>query len=320
MKNIRIMSLFLLGIFVLLSNVYGDTINQSMEGSMDIQITHPEESIIGRMASVSVLIKNNGWEDKQDISFIFTSQDNAIIPVSNNIIRIDKLSQGGSYGENIDFKISSDANPGIHFLNVKYSQVLVSNNKEPQQSVTHDIAIPIIIKEEPSVIIHATAPEAIFTNAEFPFVIEIISEDIEITNVNVEIIPPTDIQFRGETLNSFSTIQKNSPVTITSRIISPIEEVNTEYKLPFQIVVTYTDDMGEEKRESQIVSTILRPKTFMELTTDGGIWIGDFFIAPYVSIGTIIGIPVGAIISLLIRKNQKSAKKGSKKRKDKNQD
>lgn len=42
----------------------------------------------------------------------------------------------------------------------------------------------------------------------------------------------------------------------------------------------------------------------MELTTDGGIWIGDFFIAPYVSLGTIIGIPAGTIISLLIRKNQ----------------
>lgn len=308
MKIIRMMSLFLLSSFVLLSNVYGETVNQSMEGSMDIQITHPDESIIGRVASVAILIKNNGWEDKQDISFVFTSQDNAMIPISDNIIKIDKLSQGSSYGENIDFKISPDINPGIHFLNVKYSQVLVSNNKEPQKPIVQDIAIPIILKEEPNVIIHTTAPEAIFANAEFPFVIEIISEDIEITNVNVEIIPPTDIQFRGEMLNSFSTIQKNSPVIITSRIISPVEEVNTEYKLPFHIIVTYTDDIGEEKIESQVVSTILRPRTFMELTTDGGIWIGEFFIAPYVSIGTIVGIPVGVIISLLLRKNKKPTK------------
>lgn len=318
MKVIRIIPLFLLGVFILLPNVYGETINQSMEGSMDIQITHPDESIIGRIASISILIKNNGWEDKQDISFIFTSQDNAMIPISDNSIKIDKLSQGSSYGESIDFKISSDINPGIHFLNLKYSQVLVSNNKEPQEQVIQDIAIPIILKEEPSVIVHTTIPEAIFANAEFPFFIEIISEDIEITNVNVKIIPPTDIQFRGETSNSFSTIQKNSPVTITSRIISSIEEVDTEHKLPFYIIVTYIDDMGEEKRESQVVSTILRPRVFMELTTDGGIWIGGFFLAPYVSIGTIIGIPVGAIISLLIRKNQKSTKKGLKKRKDKN--
>lgn len=308
MKIIRIMSLFLLSSFVLLSNVYGETVNQSMEGNMHIQITHPDESIIGRVASVAILIKNNGWEDKQDISFVFTSQDNAMIPISDNIIKIDKLSQGSSYGENIDFKISSDINPGIHFLNVKYSQVLVSNNKEPQKPIVQDIAIPIILKEEPSVIIHTIAPEAIFANAEFPFVIEIISEDIEITNVNVEIIPPTDIQFRGETLNSFSTIQKNSPVVITSRIVSPVEEVNMEYKLPFHIIVTYTDDIGEEKRESQVVSTILRPRTFMELTTDGGIWIGEFFIAPYVSIGTIVGIPIGVIVSLLLRKNKKSTK------------
>ena len=118
--------------------------------------------------------------------------------------------------------------------------------------------------------------------------------------------------------HSFSTIQKNAPVTITSRIISPINEVNMEYKLPFNIVVTYTDDLGEEKIESQVISVILRPRTFMELTTDGGIWVGDFFIAPYVSAGTIIGIPAGAIISLLISKNRKSTKNRSKKRKDKN--
>ena len=271
MKFIRIIPLFLLGVFALLPNVYGEIINQSMEGSMDVKITHPDESIIGRIASISILIKNNGWEDKQDISFIFTNQDNAIVPVSNDSIIIDKLSQGGSYGASIDFKILSDINPGIHFLNVKYSQVLVSNNKEPQESISHDIAIPIILKEEPSVIIHANTPEAIFVNAEFPFIVEIISEDIEITNVNVEIVPPKDIQFRGEMLHSFSSIQKNSPITITSRIISPIEEVNTEYKLPFNIIVTYTNDIEEEKRESQVVSMILRPRTFMELTTDGGI-------------------------------------------------
>jgi hypothetical protein len=55
--------------------------------------------------------------------------------------------------------------------------------------------------------------------------------------------------------------------------------------------------------ESHVVSIILQPRTFMKLTSDGGIWIGNFFLAPYVSIGTIIGIPDGAIISLLIRKN-----------------
>ena len=113
----------------------------------------------------------------------------------------------------------------------------------------------------------------------------------------------------------FSKIEKNTPIGITSHIITPVEEVNTEYQLPFEIIIEYTDDVGTEKTDSQTVSVVLRPRTFMELTTDGGIWIGNFFIAPYVSLGTIIGIPAGAIISLLVRRNQTSNKKRTKKKK-----
>ena len=61
---------------------------------------------------------------------------------------------------------------------------------------------------------------------------------------------------------------------------------------------------------------MLRPRTFMELTTDGGIWIGDFFIAPYVSLGTIIGIPAGALLSLIVRRKTQGPKKRKKSKKE----
>ena len=211
--------------------------------------------------------------------------------------------------------IPSDANPGIHFLNLKYSQVLIANNETPQSPTFHDIAIPITIKKDASVTIYTKTPESIFANAEFPIEVEVISKNIDITDVSIKIIPPKDIEFRGEMLHTFSKIEENRPVKITSRIIAPTEEVNTEYSLPFEIIVEYKDDIGEEKVDSQTVSLVLRPRIFMELTTEGGIWIGNFFIAPYVSLGTIIAIPLGAIISLLIRRNQNSGKKRQRKKK-----
>lgn len=306
----------LIGLFILLPNIHAETLTQNLEGGMDIEITYPEEMVVGREGNISILVKNNGWEDKQDISFVFSLSDipSLIIKPSDNII-IDKLTQGGSYGENIRLQIPSDASHGIHFLNLKYSQVLVANNEIPQPAIFHDIAIPITIKENVSVMIYTKTPESIFTNAEFPIEVEVISEDIDITDISIKIIPPKDIEFRGETLHTFSKIEKNTLVGVTSQIITPTQEVNTEYKLPFEIIVAYTDDLGEEKIDSQTVSVVLRPRTFMELTTDGGIWIGNLFIAPYVSIGTIIGIPAGTIISLLIRRKQNSSKKHTKKKK-----
>ena len=313
MRSYKITPLLLLAIVVFVPSAFADTKSQIMEGSMDIKITYPNEVIIGRVISISILVENNGWEDKQDISFVFSSQDNALRPLTSNSITIENLSQDGSFGGNIDFQVSENAVPGTNFLNVRYSQVLVVNNETPQEPVYKDIAIPITIKEKPIVTIYTKTPESIFTNAEFPINVEVISEDISISDVTVRIIPPKDIEFRGETLHTISTIEKNIPVGITSRIITPSEEVNTEYQLPFQIIVEYTDDQGERNTDSETVSLVMRPRTFMELTVDGGIWIGGFFIAPYISLGTIIGIPAGAIISLLIRKKTAKPKRRKKK-------
>jgi hypothetical protein len=309
----RFLNLFYL-LLPLLLTIYlpsaeAETIKKTMEGSVDLQITHPESSMIGRTFSISVLIENNGWEDKQDISLTITNTDNSITVVDSNEIRIDRLSTDGSYGSTLDFQISSDATVGSHFLNILYSQVLVKNNEEPQMPTSNNIAIPIIIKEQPKVTIHTITPETIFPNAEFPFKVEIISQDIDLTDVSVQVIPSDNIVFQGEEVHSFSSIQQNVPVSINTQIKTPQQELATEHKIPFQVIVSYTDDVGNEKTDSKTVSLVLRPRTFMELTTDGGIWIGDFFIAPYVSIGTIIAIPMGTLFSIAIRRSLNKKKK-----------
>lgn len=305
-----------LGLFMLFPSVHAETITQNFEGGMDVEISYPDNIVIGREGIISILVQNNGWEDKQDIifDFAFSETSEFTLDPAEPII-IERLAQGSSFGENIKVKIPASANEGKHFLNLKYSQSLIANNETPQPATFHDIAIPVLIKEDPGVTIYTKTPESIFSNAEFPIEVEVISQDIDITNVNIKIIPPADIEFRGETAHTFSKIEKGTPVAFTSRIITPSEEVNSEYKLPFEIIVEYTDDIGEKKTDSQTVSTVLRPRTFMELTTDGGIWVGDFFIAPYVSLGTIIGIPAGTLFSLLIRNKQNSSKKRKRKKK-----
>ena len=318
MKNITILS-FLIAISVssTIPLVSAETIKQTMEGGMDVQITYPESVVVGRDFSISFLIQNNGWEDKQDINFHFET-DESIIPETKEGttgFNIPKISASGSRGETFNFRVSSDASIGKHFLNVEYSQILLENNETPREPTHVNIAIPINVKDKAKINIHTITPESIFAQAEFPFTVEILSEDIDLKDVRIELIPPKDIEFRGETLHTFSSIQKAEPLSITSRIITPSEEIQTEFKVPFQILVSYTDDIGEEKEDSKTVSLVLRPRTFMELTTDGGIWIGDFFIAPYISMGTIIGIPVGTILSLIVRRKTQAPKKRKSKKK-----
>lgn len=287
------------------------TIKQTMEGGVDVTITYPDIVIVGRNFTVSALVQNNGWEDKQDIHLTLTSPDGSIL-IRNDTLAIDRLSTGGSYGGTIDLRSAGGILFGTHYLNAIYSQVLLSHNETPLPATQKNIAIPIELKSLPEIQIRTATPASIFPNAEFPFDIEIISSDIDIQNVTVEIKSPSDVSFRGQTTHTFSTVAKNSPLPIHSQIVTPKSEVVLEHKLPFEVSVQYTDDTGTERTASKTVSLLLRPRTLMEFTTDGGVWIGGFFLAPSVSIGTLIGIPGGALFSLLIRRLQK---KNSKKRK-----
>ncbi|MGQ0605720.1 MAG: hypothetical protein ACT4OD_02035 [Candidatus Nitrosotenuis sp.] len=305
----------LIGIAVLFCDIAqanAATIKQTMDGAMDLSIEYPDSVIIGRDFTVSVFIQNNGWEDKQDISFLVQTQSEFIV-AKNQTLLIDRLSKGGSFGGTLEFSTSTRSELGTHYLNAIYSQVLLSNNETPQLPLQKNIALPIILKNVPEVQLNTITPTSIFPNAEFPFDIEINSKDIVLKDITVQILAPSDITIRGQTSHTYSVIEKNTPLFIHTTITTTPEEITSEHKIPFEVTISYTDDSGQTQTISKSVSLLLRPRTFMEFTTDGGVWLGNFFLAPYVSVGTIVGIPAGALFSLMIHRLQK--KKRAKKKK-----
>ena len=311
-KNLLIFSLFPLLFFASSGHAYSETVKLSQDGGMEIEIVHPDSVLNERTFSISFLIQNNGWESKQNIILKLTNPDDAFTSVAEETIRIEELTSSSSFGTTLDYVVHKDATEGTHFINIDYSQVLLSNNVDPMPQTQMNIAIPIEVLNRPEIVIETITPESIFVKSEFSIQATITSNDIDLEDITLEIIAP-DIEFRGDTFYKLSSLEKQTPYTISAELITPVENVTTEYTIPVKVILTYTDDLGETNTSTQSMPLLLRPKTFMELTNDGGIWIGDFFIAPYVSIGTIVGIPAGTILSLIIRRSQNKKKESSTK-------
>ena len=311
-KNLLIFSLFPLLFFASSGHAYSETVKLSQDGGMEIEIVHPDSVLNERTFSISFLIQNNGWESKQNIILKLTNPDDAFTPVAEETIRIKELTSSSSFGTTLDYVVHEDATEGTHFINIDYSQILLSNNVDPMPQTQMNIAIPIEVLNRPEIVIETITPESIFAKSEFSIQATITSSDIDLEDITLEIIAP-DIEFRGDTFYKLSSLEKQTPYTISAELITPVENVTTEYTIPVKVILTYTDDLGETNTSTQSMPLLLRPKTFMELTNDGGIWIGDFFIAPYVSIGTIVGIPAGTILSLIIRRSQNKKKESSTK-------
>ena len=97
------------------------------------------------------------------------------------------------------------------------------------------IALPIMVMKEPVVTIQTTTPESIFSNTEFPFEISVISQDIDIKDLTVQIIVPEDIEFRGDTSYNMSLLEKGTPFNVKAEMITPTN-ISTEHTIP----VSYT--------------------------------------------------------------------------------
>ena len=104
------------GFFVLLTLAFiisimpfshAETLKQSMEGGMDLEITYPDSVMIDRMFSISILLENNGWENKQDISFILSNLDGAFTSLGDETIIIEELTTTSSFGTTIDYQVSN---------------------------------------------------------------------------------------------------------------------------------------------------------------------------------------------------------------------
>ena len=304
-------------------HAYAETARYDVGDGMELEVSHPGTVGGGGEFAVSFLVRNGGWEDK-DAVMVLAKPGGAVFPAGAAdggggdggriaaVIDAGRIAAGGSHGQAAAFAVSREAQSGTHYINLEYSHILLENNEVPREPLRADLAIPVAVVAGQRVDVAVSAPESLFAGAEFPLGITVGSDVADMADVKVGISVPAGVELRGKSLHSFSLIERGRTAEIASRVAVPPGDVSAESRVPLEVSVSYTGGDGERMEETRTVSPVLRPRAFMELAADGGVWIGGLFIAPYVSIGTLVGIPAGALLSLAVRRRMSGDKKGGK--------
>ena len=289
-KRLIFVTLITLGFSIgFLPNAYSAT--QLVEDwYLHTMITYPEGVVRGSDFNISLLTENTGSGDR------FNATTRIMLPEkifsSNDALEefYGRVAGGSSYGRTVTVHSLSNSTLGEHFINIDLFHIY--DGSERFSSVT----LPITIREEPKLVISTSVQESIYSDAEFPFIVNIESQDSNLRNVTIKIIPPEIVTFRGQTQHTFSSLDKDTPVSLRSELITASDQkVDYEHYIPFQIIVDYTDDTDTERSVSETVSVLLRPKAFFEFGAEGGFWLGSFYFTPTISFGALFGVLVGLI-------------------------
>ena len=256
---------------------------------IDTLITYPEGVVRGSDFNISLLTENKGSTDRFNATVKITLPEKVLN--SNDELEgfYERVAGKSSYGRTFTIHSFPNSTLGEHFINIDLFHI--DGSAERFSSVT----LPITIHKEPKLVISTSVQESIYSNAEFPFIVNIESQGSALRDVTIKIIPPEIVTFRGQTQHTFSSLDRDTPISLRSELVTAsTEEVGYEHYIPFQITVDYTDDTGTQRSTSETISILLRPKTFFEFGAEGGFWVGDIYFTPTISYGTLLGIPIAS--------------------------
>ncbi len=273
-----------------LSEVFADT--DISADYIETHITHPDGVVRGDDFNISFHLKNSASTQRNNVSISLDFQPEVFSSDSELTFTLDTMAGYGEYGHTLHFESLPNATLGQHFINLQYSHIESDGDLRYYNSV-----LPIIIREEPKVLLKIKVQESIYAEAEFPFEVEIISQGSNLKDVTIQIIPPTEITFRGQTLHTFSSIDRDEPISLRADLVTgEQQQVGYEHYIPFQVNANYTDETDTPRSTSNTISVLLRPKSFFELGHEGGFWFGPIYFTPTIGIGTFVGIPGGMIL------------------------
>ena len=265
----------------------------------EVIMTYPEIIVRDEKFNVSISLNSSYTLYNVQLS-IHSYVDTFIIEDAHNF-PLEKLPAKSKYNKTVTVTRSNDAIVGVQQLFVNYTS---------DTEIGALLGKPITILIEPNITIGMQVQEHIYTNAEFPFTVSIQSEDIVLNNATIKIIPPKEIEFRGNAVYNISRIDVAKHLEFKSMLVTPSKtELDHEHHIPFQVTVEYVDHDGMLASKSEVVMVLLRQKNIFEFNSDGGFWLGPIYIAPPISYGAIFIIFVTSLWAYKKIKKKKSKKK-----------
>jgi len=214
-----------------------------------------------------------------------------------------------------DFK-GSDVNEYYKTFKIKinYTDIVGKEHSDTNDIsiLLHNYASPVLVRDDPGISVRAVTSQTIFSDATFPFTIEIMTMQSKITDATFLLLPPEEIKFEGKKEYTFPSLDKNEPIIFHGKF-NTFENENVDHNqyFPFQVMIAHNNPNGENVVTTKTIPVLFRERSFFEWNYDGGLWAGMAFI-PFVFVLLMILAPIsiaGIIITWKIKQSLQERRK-----------
>ena len=274
----------------------------------NVQVTFDYPSVVrqGDKFVISSIIKSTA----DNVSNITLSISSPELYTSNNTFNIPKLSKDSTYGNNFKLNVRSDTPDGDFIVNTQVTYFIKGIFDATPVRNTFTQALHLNAQSKPIIEFDIQAPNNVFSGE--PFVIKgtIKNQGDKAQNIQLHVYSQ-DIDLEGKKSFAVSTLDSGKS-TDFEFVLNTTKDLGIPTHAVIHINGTYFDDLNKAYSIENSVNIFARHRGFLEIGDSNGLWIGNFFIAPVVGVGTIVSSVIGFFIFLWHFKNKKKSKKNKR--------
>ena len=294
-----IILVFIASIFIL--PAYGMK-NITSDVNIDVTIDYPDVVTQGTEFVLSSIVKTKA-DQMSNITISISSPE---IEILQNQFNIPSLPKDSTLGNNFNMKVKPESLDGKFLANVSVEYFIKGffDEKPVKNSLTK--AVEFNVQSKPILLLDFDTHDSIFAGE--PFSVKGTVRNQGYNAQNIKIVADSDqVKLDGKRTYSLTNLDAGKAENFEFVLQTP-KDLSIPTHVTINISTVYFDNTGKEYTAEDSLNVFARQKGILEIGGAEGIWIGNFFIAPVVGVGTIVSSVIGFLIFIWHLKNKKKQK------------
>ena len=233
------------------------------------------------------------------------------INMTQNQFHIDSLQKDSTFGNNFNAQVKNGTPDGNFLANVQVQYFI--KGFFDQQPVKNSLsqAITFNTQSKPLILLNAQAPDEAFAGEPFSITGTIKNQGSEAQNIQMS-VDSSQAALSGKKIYSLTNLEAGKSSDFEF-VVQTQKDLNIPTHANIHLNGTYMDKSGKTYSLEDSLNVYVRQRGMMEIGDAHGIWLGNFFIAPVVGVGTIVSTAIGFLIFLWHHFKHKKTKRQTRK-------
>jgi hypothetical protein len=291
---------FLLVFSIAISGIFAygaqDTIS---DANIEVVLIYPDVVTPGNEFVLASTVKSKA----DQISNITVTVSSPELEIAQDQFMIEKLPKDSSLGNNFNAKIKPTSPDGLVLANVSVEYFIKGFFDENPVRNSFVKAFGVNVQSKPVILIDMDSPDSVFTGEPFSIKGTIKNEGDDVQDVEI-IVDSPQVALSGKKIYTITNLDAGKTQNFEFVLYTP-KDLSIPDEITIGISSSYSDKVGKRYNQEDTLNIFARQRGILEIGGAEGIWVGDFFIAPVVGVGTIVSSVIGFLIFVWHLKNKK---------------